>query len=185
MNSSIAPSTIDSSSSLPESVWEISSIMPLSSAFIRVRSSRATEADKQKVTMTIAPYASSHLVSVLSADLLAQELGINERQPDPSLQAKNTRWQHILWLQSLESGGSVMKRENFLRSGIRYSGGTVSTYALFSLGGELECSGNVFDYGGPILAKDFQEQIPHGDFDPLKEILLEGGCQAVQPPADQ
>jgi len=138
----------------------------------------------QKTTMTLAPYASSHLVSVLSADLLAQELGIDADEPDPSAQAKNARWQHILWLQPLESGGSVIKAQNFLRSKIRYSGGVVSTYALFNLSGELECSGNVFDYGGPILAKDFQGQIPHGDFDPRKEILLEGGCQSLQTPSD-
>jgi YVTN family beta-propeller protein len=52
----------------------------------------------------------------------------------------------------------------------------VETYALFNLKGELECSGTVYAYGGPLLAKDFQRRPLQTTFD----AALQGGCKVLE-----
>jgi hypothetical protein len=108
-------------------------------------------------------FSPSHLISVLQADGLAQSL----HSPQG--------WRHILWLKALESGGSVAKTGNFLGTKIQYSGGAVGTYALFNLNGELECSGNVYSYAGPLRAKEFRNETPLTDFNPI----VEQSCQTA------
>jgi hypothetical protein len=118
----------------------------------------------------------SHLMSVLSADSLAQKLGVS---PQTGLMPANGSPQHILLLEALESGGSVEKHSNILGTKIRYSGGSAGTYALFTMDGELECSGNVYEYGGLLPAKDFEKGLRDYVPAPSKQYIFQrGSCQA-------
>ncbi|MGA3018206.1 MAG: hypothetical protein ABSF62_13900 [Bryobacteraceae bacterium] len=116
----------------------------------------------------------SHLMAVLSADGLAQKLGV---EPATGLLPDNGAWQHVLLIKALESGGAITKKANILGTKLRYSGGSVGTFALFTMDGELECSGNVYDYGGSVPAERFQQELRHFTPDPAKQyISLRGGC---------
>jgi len=116
----------------------------------------------------------SPLVAILEADGLAQKLAID---PGTGASPANGTWKHILFLRALESGGSVDKQTNILGSKIWYSGGSVGTYALFTLDGEMECSGNVFDFGGSAPAKKFEQEVRHFNPDPALQLVYQrGGC---------
>jgi len=120
----------------------------------------------------------SSIVRLLSADLLAQQLHLHVGIGTPELgrnSPDNANWRHILWVRALESGGSVIKRERFWGTKIRYSGGSVVTYALTTLNGPLECSGSFDEYGGPMAAKDFNKSGTLAEAD----IPLSGGCRAL------
>lgn len=121
----------------------------------------------EKKTTNPTSFSPSHLISVLEADGLAQRL------------RSAGAWQHILWLKALESGGSVTKTGNFLSTKIQYSGGSVGSYALFNLNGDLECSGNVYSYAGPLRAKDFHKEIPLTDFNPIVEQSCQNPSQRL------
>jgi len=113
------------------------------------------------------------IAAVLAADGLARELGI---KADGSGGADSI-WQHVLWLKALESGGSLTTHSNIFGSKVFFSGGAVATYALLSLNGHLSCSGNVYDYGGYLRAKDFSAGFRRPDIDPRKQLIfLRGGC---------
>jgi hypothetical protein len=126
---------------------------------------------------SIAPAtSSSHLPAVLFADGLARTLIDPETGKVPS----NV---HILLLKALESGGTVTRHSNILGTKIRFSGGFVGTYALFTTDGALECSGNVSDFQGSLKAKDFQRDMrkPFNP-DPGKQLIFQrGGCSALPP----
>jgi hypothetical protein len=137
------------------------------------------------VGRTTAFKVSQDIQNLLSSDLLAQELRIglpdgSERAPESSEQVPGGlgqyRWNHILWVRALESGGSVIKRERFWGSKIRYSGGSIVTYALVMMDGPLECSGSFYDYGGPLSGKDFQKK---GTPTLAAKIPVSGGCRAL------
>jgi hypothetical protein len=116
----------------------------------------------------------SPLVAILEADGLAQKLNID---PGTGASPANGSWKHILFLRALESGGSVDKQSNVLGTKIWYSGGSVGTYALFTLDGEMECSGNVFDFGGSAPAKGFQQEVGKFTPDPASQLIYQrGGC---------
>jgi hypothetical protein len=122
--------------------------------------------------------ASSPLIGILSADDLAQKLGVDPATGKP---AADSPWQHVLLLHALESGGTVAKTANILGSRIRYSGGAVGTYALFALDGELECSGNVYAYGGSALANKFQAELRRVTSDPSNQFIFQhGGCRPAE-----
>jgi hypothetical protein len=117
----------------------------------------------------------SHLQSILTADGLAQRLGAD---PQTGTIPGNAP-QHVLLVKALESGGSVNRSANIFGSKMSYSGGSVGTYALFNLNGELECSGNVYDYAGYVTAKDFQKQLRAYKPDPASQVIFQsGGCRA-------
>jgi hypothetical protein len=119
----------------------------------------------------------SHLMALLSADGLAQKLGVD---PATGLLPDNAAWQHVLLLKALESGGAIQKNSSILGTKLRYSGGSIGTYALFALDGELECSGNVYDYGGSIPAEKFKEELRHYKPDPATQFIFQrGGCHAT------
>jgi hypothetical protein len=104
---------------------------------------------------------------------LARELGIKA----DGTGGADSIWQHVLWLKALESGGSLTTHSNIFGSKVFFSGGAVATYALFSLNGHLSCSGNVYDYGGYLRAKDFSAGFRRPDIDPTKQLIfLRGGC---------
>lgn len=115
----------------------------------------------------------THLASALTADGLARAIGVNL---DGSA-STGSLWQHILWLKALESGGSVAKQGNIFGTKTRFSGGAVTTYALYNFDGNLDCSGNVYDFEGSVLTKDFSKTFREQIKDPTKQLAyLRGGC---------
>jgi hypothetical protein len=125
-------------------------------------------------TATAAP-PSTHLVAVLSADGLAESLGVD---PATGNLPDNGTPPHVLLVKALESGGTVLRNSNILGTKVRYSGGSVGTYALFTTDGYLECSGNVYEYGGAFKAKDFQRGMRTYVPDPAKQLIFQrGSCR--------
>jgi hypothetical protein len=123
--------------------------------------------------------SSSHLPAVLFADGLAQALGVD---PVTGKLPENGISQHILLLKALESGGSVTRYSNVLGTKVRFSGGFVGTYALFTTAGDLECSGNVYDFGGSMKAKNFQRDAGKFKPDPSKQLIFQrGSCLTSGP----
>jgi len=123
--------------------------------------------------------SSSHLPAVLFADGLAQALGVD---PVTGKLPDNGVSQHILLLKALESGGSVTRYTNVLGTKVRFSGGFVGTYALFTTAGDLECSGNVYDFGGSIKAKNFERDAGNFKPDPSKQLIFQrGSCPSLPP----
>jgi hypothetical protein len=119
-------------------------------------SSTTTTATTPAATTASPSTTPSRLESALNADGLAQRLGV-----DPQTGAiPATAPQHLLMVKALESGGSVNHSTNIFGTKMSFSGGSVGTYALFNLDGQLECSGNVYDYAGPIASKDFEQTPP-------------------------
>lgn len=122
-------------------------------------------------TTSSSPSAPSRLESALNADGLAQRLGA-----DPQTgQIPATAPQHLLMVKALESGGSVDHSSSIFGSKLSYSGGSVGTYSLFNLGGELECSGNVYDYAGPISASNFQKNLKDYKPNPGDQVIFQRG----------
>lgn len=117
----------------------------------------------------------SHLTAVLTADGLAQRLGA-----DPATgHIPDTSPHHVLLVKALESGGSVSRNTTIFGTKMSYSGGSVGTYALFNLNGDLECSGNVYDYAGYLPAKDFQKKLRAYKPDPQSQVIFQrGSCRA-------
>jgi hypothetical protein len=114
----------------------------------------------------------SHLNAVMRADGLAQELGFT---PDSNA-GDNSPWD-VLWLKALESGGDVVASDNLIKgSKITYTGGSVGTYALFHLNGELECSGVFFNLAPPTALGDIPKVLD-GSL-PVPPGRLVGGCSA-------
>jgi hypothetical protein len=115
------------------------------------------------------------------ADGLAAKLGVD---PDTgTLSPEDSAALHILLVKALESGGSVTRYSNVLGTKVSYSGGSVGTYALFSVDGDLECSGNVYEYGGSIKGKDFEEQLRGYNPDPAKQmVFLRHSCRPLTHP---
>lgn len=96
--------------------------------------------------------ATPHIVSVLRADRVAQKL-FSVGSPNGS-----TRWQYLLLLQALESGGSVLHTSNLLvGTRVSFSGGAVDTYTIFHADGEVACSGNVYNFQAPVRTKDLDK----------------------------
>src|ERR1035441_5488245 len=113
----------------------------------------------------------SRLEAALNADGLAQRLGA-----DPATGTiPATAPQHLLMVKALESGGSVNHSTSIFGTKMSYSGGSVGTYTLFNLNGELECSGNVYDYAGPIASSDFQKHLQGYKPDPGAQVIFQRG----------
>jgi hypothetical protein len=137
--------------------------------------------ETQNAAATPAPPSSSHLGAVLLADGLAVKLGVD---PDTgTLSPDDAALFHILLVKALESGGSVTRYSNVFRTKITYSGGSVGTYALFTMDGDLECSGNVYEYGGNLTGKDFTSQLRSYNPDPAKQmVFLRHSCRPFAHP---
>jgi len=134
----------------------------------------------QSPEVTAVPPSSSHLSAVLLADGLAAKLGVD---PDTGTLSPDSASLHILLVKALESGGSVNKSSNIFGTKVTYSGGSVGTYVLFSIDGDLECSGNVYEYGGSIKGKDFEEQLRGYIPDPAKQmVFLRHSCRPLTHP---
>ena len=112
----------------------------------------------------------SHLDAVMRADGLAQELGFAA----DSNAGDNSPWD-VLWLKALESGGDVVASDNLIKgSKVTYTGGSVGTYALFHLNGELECSGVFFNLAPPTLLTDIPKVLDGSMQVPAGKLV--GGC---------
>jgi hypothetical protein len=126
---------------------------------------------------TVPAPATSPFATILSGDGFARKLGVD---PATGLLPEKPKWRHLLLVKALESGGTLAKSSNIFGSKIRYSGGSVGTYALFTLDGELECSGNVYDYGGSIPAEKFQPELRRFNPDPASQFVFQrGNCRAA------
>jgi hypothetical protein len=124
--------------------------------------------EKQTSATTAAPSSSSHEISQAAGELNAKakllENGPPARQPGSEVgrQRQNAcpaSWrlaQHILLAKARDSGGSTLRHNTILGTSTSYSGGAVGTYDLFWINGELECSGDVYEYAGGIKAQGFQ-----------------------------
>ena len=56
----------------------------------------------------------------------------------------------------------------------------MGTYTLFNLSGQLECSGNVYDYAGPVKSQDFQKHLRGYKPDPGNQVIFQrGACTAL------
>lgn len=130
--------------------------------------------------VTAAGPSPSHLSTVFLADGLAAKLGVDPG--DGLLSGDNEASLHILLVKPLESGGSVTTVGRFFSTTIRYSGGSVVTYALFKMDGDLECSGNVYDYAGALRAQDFERELRMYHPEPAKQmIFLRSSCRPEPP----
>jgi hypothetical protein len=138
----------------------------------------STSAGSASTTAPAAPATASaattpsRLESALNADGLALRLGA-----DPQTgKIPPTAPQHVLMVKALESGGSVNHSTSIFGTKMSYSGGSVGTYTLFNLSGQLECSGNVYDYAGPVASKDFEKHLRNFKPDPTQQVIFQRGA---------
>ncbi|MFP5227933.1 MAG: hypothetical protein ACLGXA_09910 [Acidobacteriota bacterium] len=123
-------------------------------------SAAATDPGAQTQGTPITP--PSHFASVLSADALAQKIGFSATgATDPG-----SPWHNLLWVKALESGGSVTKQSSILGTKVFFGGGAVDTYSVFSLTGDLVCSGNVYSFQQPVNVKGVQKAVATPSPDP-------------------
>jgi hypothetical protein len=133
----------------------------------------ATAAQAQPLGAPPAPQAPviSHLNAVMRADGLAQEMGFDATSSNAG---DNSPWD-VLWLKALESGGDEVASDNMIKgSKTNYTGGSVGTYALFHLNGELECSGVFYNLTGPMLLTDIPKLVDGTT--PVTAGRMVGGC---------
>jgi hypothetical protein len=121
--------------------------------------------------------ARSHLAAALAADSIEQKFGVDM---NTGTLANRNDWPHILLVKALESGGSVTRNTSLLKTTQSYSGGSVGTYSLFRLDGELECSGNVFDFSGSVPSKGFEATYRNSKVDPSKQMIFTRGSCSPQ-----
>jgi hypothetical protein len=121
------------------------------------------------------------IVAVLAADGLARAIGVavaDAANPeDSTLEPEPADSWRLLWLKTLESGGSLITTSNIFGSKVHFSGGAIATYDLFDFTGKLSCSGVAFAYGGYVKAKDFPAKYSNNIIDPTKQSMFHrGGC---------
>jgi hypothetical protein len=123
-------------------------------------------------TTTQAPVSTASALSeILQADGWAQRMGYSF-DTDTGRLKQPQAGSYVLMVKALESGGSVTGTSNILGVRLRYSGGSVATYALFALDGDLACSGNVYDYVGPLKGKDFEQRLREFHINPAQQVIL-------------
>jgi hypothetical protein len=117
------------------------------------------------------------IVSILYGDGLARVLGATVTNPTP-LPETTATWR-VLSLKALEVGSTVVSRANLFGTKIFYGGGAVATYIIYDLNGNVYCSANVFDYGGRIKGKDFNDKFRAPDINPSQQLIFQRGrCTA-------
>jgi hypothetical protein len=125
-----------------------------------------------------APPSVSHFTAALGADELAREMGFTGNGSSGA----NATWQHLMWLQALESGGSVNKTSSLFGTKVLFGGGAVDTYSVFRLDGQLVCSGNVYNFQPPVKMDDLQKTFQKGlSYDATKSPLLDSTCGTLPP----
>lgn len=108
---------------------------------------------------------SSLLPQILGADLLAHAVwGDPNWDVAPRCAAKcfekNMDQVRFLTLHALESGGSQLNKSNFFYgTHIFFSGGSVATFGLYKVSGEVMCSGFAYDYEGNVREKRYDRAL--------------------------
>jgi hypothetical protein len=129
--------------------------------------------NSQQTTMTTGGQVTSLLPQILGADLLAHALWSDpewptDGNPAPTdfeiKAAENFKSEmdkvNFLTLHALESGGSELNKSNFFfGTHIFFSGGSVATFGLYKVSGEVRCSGFVYDYEGNIREKKYDQAL--------------------------
>lgn len=132
------------------------------------------------------------IVTILQVDGLAGKMGLRITDPDstdsdkPGVSFDQIDAWRILWLKSMESGGAIITKTNIFGSHPYFGGGAISGFALFTLEGDLLCSGNTGAYGGFVKAADFPKLVDaarRGDNEhivspPTRMLDLGGACAA-------
>jgi uncharacterized repeat protein (TIGR01451 family) len=96
------------------------------------------------------------LQQILASDFLAQR--IFNFKPNVDMNDINTI--NFLALHALESGGSELVKTNiFYGTRIFFSGGSVATFSLYRMQGEMQCSGTAFNYTGNVREKDVEHRL--------------------------
>jgi uncharacterized repeat protein (TIGR01451 family) len=102
------------------------------------------------------PQTGGALQQILASDFLAQR--IFNFKPNVDMYDINTI--NFLTLHALESGGSELVKSNiFYGTRIFFSGGSVATFSLYRLQGELQCSGTAFNYTGNVREKNVEHRL--------------------------
>jgi hypothetical protein len=142
----------------------------------KTTSDKSGGSGKPEAPTAVGMSAITPLMTMLAGDDLARTLRVD---PKTGQVPATTPWRHVLLLKALESGGTVESKSNIFGARVRYSGGSVGTYAMFSLDGRLECSGNVYEFGGSIPAESFQRDLRNYRPDPQSQFIFSrGGCHA-------
>jgi len=100
------------------------------------------------------------LPQILASDFLAQRIfeyraGVAMNDIDKV---------NFLTLHSLESGGSELVKTNiFYGTHIFFSGGSVATFSLYRLQGELRCAGTALNYIGNVREKTVEARLAQDD----------------------
>jgi hypothetical protein len=116
-----------------------------------------------------------------AGNLRANLCGGTEQPKVCTINIDKIRDWRMLSLKALESGGSILTGGNlFTGTRVHYSGGAVATYALFKLDGDLDCSGNVYDYGGYISPKNFRKEFRKPNINPDQQLIFFRGRCAVE-----
>jgi hypothetical protein len=98
----------------------------------------------------------SILQQILPADLLAYKIWQANSTPDDTELGKL----HFLVLHALESGGTQLSKSNlFLGTRVYFSGGSIATFSMFTVGGAVECAGYAYDYSGDIREKNVEKEL--------------------------
>jgi hypothetical protein len=119
--------------------------------------------------------ATPPIFAALLADGLVRVMGVT---PADTKMDAFANWR-ILWLKTMESGGSLVTTSNIIGSKVHFSGGAIAGYGLFHLSGELACSGVAFAYGGYVKAAKFAEEMKRRNIDPRDQpVFVRGGCGA-------
>jgi hypothetical protein len=183
----VTPGDKAASQKLQKDVTERGSLISSIDAFLAALNGTPQPANNQpattkdttptKDTGTSNASSTPPLAAVLAADGLARAIGVNT---DGDLSIPG--W-HLLWLKALESGGTMLTKSNLLGSKVYFSGGAVSTYALFELNGQLSCSGNLYDYSGNIREKNFQKRFRKPNIGPENQLIFfRSRCSTPEPP---
>jgi hypothetical protein len=108
--------------------------------------------------------------TILLADGLARLFGATPTNVDPDISA----WK-ILTIKEMEIGSTVVSKANIFGTKVSYAGGAIATYALFKMAGDEICSANVFDYGGRLRGKRFNDLFRTNDIDPSSQLIFSRG----------
>lgn len=166
----------------PQRITPIDSVIDAIDSFLKAALPLQPQPSQQGADQNTKPKSASepfsHLALVFTADGIARQLGFTEDgSAGPSI-----RWQYILWLKALESGGSVTHEGNIFGSKVRFSGGAVDTYALFAIDGNLVCSGNVYNFEIPVRIKDLQKSFRTASAERMDQPRLVRSTCSMPPP---
>ena len=100
------------------------------------------------------------LQQILASDFLAQRLFNGKATVDPG----DIDSLSFLTLHAEESGGSELVKSNiFYGNHIFFSGGSVATFSVYRLKGDVECSGTAYNYFGNVREKNVEQRLAADD----------------------